>query len=103
MSTVASFDSSSTSSSASRSDVSDDYDDEEYRLAQQEWEEGLQQLQTLVSLVLLPFIGKWMGRKWSHWGEQEIPSSCLTCQLTRFESVCTLSFRWFGEGFLLWW
>ncbi|KAF8521509.1 hypothetical protein JB92DRAFT_2661552, partial [Gautieria morchelliformis] len=49
------------SSSSSRSD------DEEYRLAQQEWEDGLEQLQTLVSLMLLPYIGKWMGRKWSHW------------------------------------
>ncbi|KAF9455028.1 hypothetical protein P691DRAFT_770119 [Macrolepiota fuliginosa MF-IS2] len=41
--------------------------DEEYRLAQEEWEESLQQLKQLVSVVLLPFVGKWMGRRWSHW------------------------------------
>ena len=66
---MSSLDSSSSSSSASSSRSSDDYD-EEYRLAQQEWEESLAQLQNLVSIVLLPFLGKWMGRKWSHWGEQ---------------------------------
>lgn len=58
-SSIASIDISSTSS----------YDsDEEYRLAQEEWEESLQQLKQLVSVVLLPFVGKWMGRRWSHWG-----------------------------------
>lgn len=44
-------------------------DDEEYRLAQQEWEESLNQLQQLVTVVLLPFFGKWLGRRWSYWGE----------------------------------
>jgi len=42
--------------------------DEEYRLAQEEWEDSLEQLKQLVSVVLLPFVGKWMGRRWSHWG-----------------------------------
>ncbi|KAF9015489.1 hypothetical protein BDQ17DRAFT_1341154 [Cyathus striatus] len=46
---------------------SHDSEDEEYRLAQQEWEESLKQLQQLVSIVLLPFFGKWLGRKWSYW------------------------------------
>ncbi|KAJ7293467.1 hypothetical protein C8J57DRAFT_1490881 [Mycena rebaudengoi] len=41
--------------------------DEDFRLAQQEWEESLQQLQQLVSMVLLPFLGKWLGRRWSYW------------------------------------
>ncbi|KAF9523610.1 hypothetical protein CPB83DRAFT_775206 [Crepidotus variabilis] len=40
--------------------------DEEYRLAQEEWEESLAQLSQLVSVVLLPFFGKWFGRKVSH-------------------------------------
>lgn len=59
-SSVASIDSISSASS---------YDsDDEFRLAQEEWEESLQQLEQLASVVLLPFLGKWMGRKWSHWG-----------------------------------
>ncbi|KAL4241673.1 hypothetical protein ABKN59_000861 [Abortiporus biennis] len=41
--------------------------EEELRLAQEEWEESLEQLQQLVSIVLLPFLGKWLGRRWSHW------------------------------------
>ncbi|KAJ7630824.1 hypothetical protein FB45DRAFT_747267 [Roridomyces roridus] len=41
--------------------------DDDYRLAQQEWEESLHQLQQLVSIVLLPFFGKWLGRRWSQW------------------------------------
>ena len=48
---------------------SDDSDDEEHRLAQQEWEESLEQLAQIVSVVLLPFLGKWLGRRWSYWGE----------------------------------
>jgi hypothetical protein len=54
-------------SSVSRSD--DGYDsDEEYLLAQQEWEESMAQLQQLVSIVALPFIGRYFGRKLSYWG-----------------------------------
>ena len=48
---------------------SDDSDDEEHRLAQQEWEESLEQLAQVVSVVLLPFLGRWLGRRWSYWGE----------------------------------
>jgi len=50
--------------SSSSSETSYD-SDEEFRLAQKEWEESLEQLQQLVSVVLLPFIGKWLGRRWS--------------------------------------
>lgn len=38
------------------------------RLAQQEWEESLEQLQQLVAIVFLPYLGKFLGRRWSHWG-----------------------------------
>ncbi|TFK36821.1 hypothetical protein BDQ12DRAFT_724650 [Crucibulum laeve] len=58
-------------SQASLDDLSSNassYDsDEDYRLAEQEWQESLQQLQQLLSIVLLPFLGKWLGRRWSHW------------------------------------
>ncbi|TFK57053.1 hypothetical protein OE88DRAFT_1650605 [Heliocybe sulcata] len=52
------------------SPASDDaYDsDEEYRLAvEQEFQESLQQLQLILSVILLPYLGKWLGRRWSHW------------------------------------
>lgn len=59
-------------SEASLDDLSSDtsYDaEEDYRLAQQEWEESLQQLQQLLTVVLMPFVGKWLGRRWSYWGQ----------------------------------
>jgi Mitochondrial import 2 len=49
---------------------SDDSSDEDHRIAQQEWEESLEQLAQIVSVVLLPFLGKWLGRRWSYWGER---------------------------------
>jgi hypothetical protein len=56
--------------SSHASDVSYDSDDE-YRLAQKDWEESLTQLHQLVSMVLMPFLGKWLGRRWSYWGTQK--------------------------------
>ena len=51
------------------SEASYDSDVEERnRLAEQEWEESMEQLRQLVSIVLLPFLGKWLGRRWSYWG-----------------------------------
>jgi len=58
-----SLDLSSSSSEASY----DEEEDEDWRLAQKEWNESLEQLQQLVSVVLLPFFGKWLGRRWSQW------------------------------------
>ena len=48
--------------------------DEDALLAQQEWEESIEQLQKLFSLVLLPMAGKYFGRSFSYWGE---PWSCM--------------------------
>jgi len=51
----------------SDSDTDSEEEDEEYQLALEEWEESVKQLQLLVSVVLLPWFGKWAGRKWAHW------------------------------------
>ncbi|KAG6381080.1 hypothetical protein JVT61DRAFT_5477 [Boletus reticuloceps] len=42
-------------------------DDDEYRLAQKEWQESLEELQQLALVLLLPWLGKFLGRKTSHW------------------------------------
>ncbi|PWN50174.1 hypothetical protein IE53DRAFT_379974 [Violaceomyces palustris] len=43
-------------------------DDDEYdRLAQEEWDEGVRQLELAFKVMLLPFVGKWLGRKSSYW------------------------------------
>lgn len=48
---------------------SDDELDFVRKQQQKEWEEGIEQLQVLVSAVLIPVIGKWLGRRWSGWCE----------------------------------
>ena len=61
----------------SLSDSSPDLD-EEALLAQEEWEESIEQLQKLFSFVLLPIAGKYFGRSFSYWG-----GSLSTCETGR--------------------
>jgi len=35
--------------------------------AQREWEASLEQLQLLLTMVLVPFAGKYLGRKFAYW------------------------------------
>lgn len=42
--------------------------EEEERRAQQEWDESVAQLQLALQVMVLPFFGKWLGRRWSYWG-----------------------------------
>lgn len=44
----------------------DDYSDYD---AEAEWEESKEQLSSLFSLVVFPFVGKWLGKKFSFWGK----------------------------------
>lgn len=37
--------------------------------AQREWEASLEQLQLLLTMVLVPFAGKYFGRKFAYWSE----------------------------------
>lgn len=48
-------------------DGSDDDDDDDYRLAQKEWQESMEELQQLALVLVLPWLGKFLGRKTSHW------------------------------------
>ena len=62
--------SASTSLSSSASTLSyTSSDDSEYQAAleaEREWEENVRQLQLAVSVLILPTVGKWLGRKWSY-------------------------------------
>ncbi len=51
-----------------------DYEDDDYALAQKEWEESLSQLTQVFSVVLLPYFGKWLGRRYAYAGTFIIPS-----------------------------
>lgn len=53
------------SESASESDLdtlSDGFSD-----AEEEWRESMEQLELLLTMVLVPFVGKYLGRKTAYW------------------------------------
>ena len=60
---IASLPSESTSDDSDLDTLSDDYSD-----AEAEWRESIEQLELLLSMVLVPFIGKYLGRKCAYWG-----------------------------------
>jgi len=58
--------------SASSDDI-DDSDDRELEVeesdAEKEWQESVQQLELLLTIFLVPYVGKYFGRKCAYWGE----------------------------------
>lgn len=52
----------------STSTESFDSDDDDYD-AQKEWEQSLEQLQLLLTMILVPFAGKYLGRKFAYWSK----------------------------------
>jgi hypothetical protein len=48
-------------------------------MIQEEWEESLRQLEMVLSIVVVPFFGKWYGRRFSYWsGSLCIVQSSIT-------------------------
>ncbi|KAK3898533.1 hypothetical protein C8A05DRAFT_37882 [Staphylotrichum tortipilum] len=55
--------------SSSILDGGSDYDDDLARSdAQREWEASLEQLQLLLTMIIMPFAGKFLGRKFAYYG-----------------------------------
>ncbi|UKZ61964.1 uncharacterized protein TrAtP1_003225 [Trichoderma atroviride] len=50
-------------SDSSNSDIFSEADSE----AQEEWERSLEQVQLLLTMILVPWIGKLFGRKFAYW------------------------------------
>ncbi|KAI1945566.1 hypothetical protein LOZ12_002355 [Ophidiomyces ophidiicola] len=46
-------------------DIDDDDDDSD---AEAEWQESMRQLELLLTMVVIPFAGKFLGRKCAYWG-----------------------------------
>ena len=59
--------------SASSDDI--DSDDGQETDAEREWKESLEQLELLLTMIVVPYIGKYFGRKCAYWSE------CLTLEL----------------------
>ena len=63
--------------SSSTSDIySDDADSE----AQAEWERSLEQLQLILTMMIVPWMGKYFGRKFAFWSGPSL-SPCYRQQL----------------------
>ncbi len=66
---IDSLPSSDAGSSTSRSPS----DDEDYSSdADREWRESLQQLELLLTMVLVPYLGKYFGRRCAYWGQSSV-------------------------------
>lgn len=77
---------SSSASSISYPPSTSSYDeDEEAALIQEEWEESLRQMEVVMSIIIMPFFGKWFGRQWAYWGESALPPD-LDCIKSRVSS-----------------
>ena len=68
------------------SDSSDSYDSERERQLEREWEEGMEQLKMITTIVLLPFFGKWLGKKWAYLCEFWTADS--TCRVESLGATC---------------
>ncbi|KAK8116279.1 hypothetical protein PG984_012781 [Apiospora sp. TS-2023a] len=49
------------------SDSTESFTSEDDSDAQQEWERSLEQLELLLTMILIPFAGKYFGRKFAYW------------------------------------
>lgn len=76
--------------------------DEELELAEKEWNESVQQLQLLVSVVLLPMLGKYLGRRFSHFGICSLFSIPFATGPENSHSVCKISEIRTGMVILFW-
>ncbi|RMZ77748.1 hypothetical protein DV737_g4226, partial [Chaetothyriales sp. CBS 132003] len=60
--------------------------------AEREWKESLQQLELLLSLVIVPYLGKYFGRKFAYWGwkrlmEWKYPVEVVVASPATFKGV----------------
>lgn len=67
-------------------------DDEEYAQADREWKESLQQMELLLSMVIVPYLGKYFGRKFAYWGwkqymEWKYPVEIVVTSPAQFKGV----------------
>lgn len=82
--------------SAPSDDTTSTSDDEGESDAEKEWKESLQQLELILTMVLVPYAGKYFGRKCAYWGGCAVP--LFSCAVP-FRSIPSHEGRWWkGEG-----
>lgn len=52
-------------------------DSEDESDAQREWETSLEQLQLLLTMIIMPFAGKYLGRKFAYWSMLALVPGCF--------------------------
>lgn len=70
------------SSSAGSTTSMSPSEEEELSDAEREWRESLQQLELLLTMVLVPYLGKYFGRKCAYWGMLESLRAIKNTMLT---------------------
>ena len=71
--------------SISSSILDSEDDDDRLSDAQREWEASLEQLQLLLTMIVMPFAGKFLGRKFAYW------SRCSSFGFFFFGKGCVLT------------
>lgn len=61
---------------------SGDTDAELDAMVQEEWEESLRQMEVVISIIVIPYFGKWFGRQWAFWGTSPSLSSSAMIELS---------------------
>jgi hypothetical protein len=67
-------------------------DDDDVAEAEREWQESLKQLELVLSMVIVPYLGKYFGRKFAFWGwkqfmEWKYSVEIVVTDPTRFKTV----------------
>jgi hypothetical protein len=68
-------------------------------MIQAEWEESLRQMEMILSIVIIPFFGKWWGRKWAYWGESALASRLVRVFATDLAAFDRYSHVGLGKAF----
>lgn len=76
----------------SEPDTDDTISDEGETDAEREWKESMKQLELLLSMVLVPYLGKYFGRKFAYWGwkqfmEWKYPVEIVFTNKSAFKAV----------------
>lgn len=76
----------------SEPDTDDTISDEGESDAEREWKESMKQLELLLSMVLVPYLGKYFGRKFAYWGwkqfmEWKYPVEVVFTNKSAFKAV----------------
>jgi hypothetical protein len=88
--------------SISSSILDSEDDDDRLSDAQREWEASLEQLQLLLTMIVMPFAGKFLGRKFAYWsrcsslvsGEGCANCVCATGWARYMEWMHNVEIRW---------